>query len=168
MHRVGPQRARTSVCANGDGGQTWSLVGGLPSYVEIYPDSPIDSETAAALFRSAVDTLETPDYRQEIEDLLRSRQDPWSQAAEAVKRAFEGPEAQRLMTTIQRLEAGELTSDACADHDQELVEDDLAEADALFSLWFALASDRGRGRVIGSQMGFARESARLFRAGALL
>jgi hypothetical protein len=154
--------------ANGDGGQTWSLIGGLPSYVQIYPDSPVDSGTAAALFRSAVDTLETPDYRQEIEDLLRSRQDPWSQAAEAVKRAFEGPEAQRLITTIQRLEAGDPTSDACEDHDQELVEEDPAEADALFSLWFALASDRGHARVIGSQMGLAREGARLFQAGAFM
>jgi hypothetical protein len=148
--------------SNGDGGDTWALVGGLPSYVQLFPDSPINGESAAELFRSAMATVDTPDYRQEIEDLLRARQDPWGQAADAVTRAFRGAQAQRAIAQIRQLEAGESPVGGEKDDDE-----DPAEVDVLFDLWFALASQPAHAEQLQGHMDAAKEGARAFRGGAL-
>jgi hypothetical protein len=125
------------------GGDDWALVGGVPSYVHLFPESPVDYACAAELFRSANatagDTWGTPpDYRQEIQDLMHAWCDPWGQASEAVSRALQRPAAQRLIATIRQAEAGEPI--VFEDDDDEDDQADNAEAGGLFDLWFALAT----------------------------
>jgi hypothetical protein len=91
------------------------------------------------------------------------------QAAEAVERAFQGPVAQRLIAQIRQLEAGE--SPSLPDDDEHVydqVDDDDAETDTLFDLWFALATQPEYVERIEGQMGIAWAGAQAFRAGVFL
>jgi hypothetical protein len=156
--------------ANGDG-ETWSLIGSVPSYVHLFPESPVDHACAAELFRvgnaagAAMSGMLT-DYRESIEDVLRSWQDPWGHAAEAVTRAFTGADAQRLLARIRRLEVGEWFDDE--DEDGEPEHGDSIETDDLFDLWYALATQPAYAARIERQMEAARVGAQAFQAGAFL
>jgi hypothetical protein len=156
--------------ANGDGA-TWALIGSVPSYVHLFPGSPVDHACAAQLFRAGnaagAARGELTDYRESIEDALRSWRDPWGQAAEAVTRVFEGADAQRLIARIRRLEVGDWFSDS-----DETVADgessdqgDPIETDDLFDLWFALTAQPAYVERIEGQMGIAWTGAQAFRAG---
>jgi hypothetical protein len=106
------------------------------------------------------------DYRESIEDVLRSWQDPWGHAAEAVTRAFTGADAQRLLARIRRLEVGEWFDDE--DEDGEPEHGDSIETDDLFDLWYALATQPAYAARIERQMEAARVGAQAFQAGAFL
>lgn len=138
----------------------WVLVGGVPSYVHLFPASPVDHMCAAEWFRSANEAAgdmwgTPPDYNQETQDLVHAWRDPWDQAAEAVNRALQGPVAQRLLAQIRQLEAGESPS----------LRDDDDHDDELFDVWFAFATQPEYVERIKGQMGIAWAGALAFRAG---
>lgn len=146
------------------GGYEWGLVGGVPSYVHILSNSPVDRACAAELLRSAMAMVDEVDYGQEIQDLVRAWQDPWGQAADAVNRSLQGPTAKRVLAQIRRLKAGLPDDD---DHDrQDSGEDNEDDTDELFDLWFALATQPEYVERIEGQMAIAWRGAQAFQAGA--
>jgi hypothetical protein len=162
------------VFANNGDGDSGSLVGSVPSYVQLVAESPIDRGSAARLLQSAIAAAgarwgEPPDYGQEIESLLRAWSDPWAQAKEAVNEAFDGLAARRLVARIQLLEAGQVPALHDAGGDGDTPEDeseDATDMDELFDVWFALATQPAYVERIAGQMGTAWTGSLMLRAGA--
>jgi hypothetical protein len=148
-------------------GDEWVFVGGgLPSYVHLFPESPVDHACASELFRSAAEAASglfgwSLDYGQEIQDLTHAWRDPWGQATAAVNRVLQGLAAKRLIAQIQDLEAGGSQSVAADDENNEAGPAD----DALFDLWFALAAQPAYVECIEGQMGTAWQERERFEPG---